>query len=93
MNTGIDEVEKSHMNGIDQISNKIIEQYPKLRTDILRYKQYREKQTRPTGEKNHRISYYSTNIYNKESVLKPAREKTQVTHKRKPMKITADFST
>lgn len=82
------------MNGIDQISNKITEQYPtKLRTGILRYKQYTEKQTRPGGEKTHRISYYNTNIYNKEIVLKPAREKTQVTHKRKPMKITADFST
>lgn len=47
MNTDIDEVEKSHMNGIDQISNKIIKHFPKLRTDILRYKQHTEKQIRP----------------------------------------------
>lgn len=65
MNIGIDEVEKSHMNGIDQISNKIIEHFPKLRTDILRYKQHTEKHIRPE-KKTHRISYYNTNIYNKE---------------------------
>jgi len=32
------------------------------------------------------------NIKHKEQILKPAREKQQITHKRIPIRITADFS-
>lgn len=32
------------------------------------------------------------NIHNKESIIKILREKDQVTHKRKPIRITPDFS-
>jgi hypothetical protein len=35
----------------------------------------------------------TTSIENRERILKPIREKKQITHKGKPIKITADFST
>ena len=38
------------------------------------------------------ILFNLTKIKHKEQILKPAREKQQITHKRIPIRITADFS-
>lgn len=92
---GIDGEEKSQVNGIEQIFNKIIEEnFPKPHTQ--RYKNHRKTHRTPNRQDQKRKSPWhilvkTLNIHNKEGAVKSARGKTQVTFKRKSIRIKADF--
>jgi hypothetical protein len=73
---GIEEGEEEQAKGMCNMFNKITENFPN-----------RLDQNRMTPQ--HIIK---TSIETRERVLKAVREKTQITYKGKPIKITADFS-
>jgi hypothetical protein len=94
---GVEEGEDKQTKGIDNIYNRIIvENFPNLKKErvILVHEAYRtsncqnEKRNTPRD-----IIIKTLSTQNKESILKAAKEKRQVTNKGKPIRITANFST
>jgi hypothetical protein len=48
---------------------------------------------RTEKENSHHIINKTLNVQNKERILKASREKSKVTYKDRPIRITSDFST
>jgi hypothetical protein len=84
------------MEYIWNIFNKIItENFPNLEKDLSI--QLQEASRAPNRLDQNRTSLWhiiikTSSTENRESILKPVREKKQITYKGKPIKITADFS-
>jgi hypothetical protein len=94
---GIEEGEEVQTKGIHNIFNKIItENFPNLeKTMSIQVEEasrtpHRLDQNRTTPR---HIIIKTTSTEARERILKAVREKKQITHKGKPIKITADFST
>jgi hypothetical protein len=94
---GIEEGEELQAKGMHNILNKIItESFPNLEKDIPIQMQeasrtpYRPDQNRTTPQY---IIIKTISSETRERILKAVREKKQIIHKGKPIKITADFST
>ena len=86
---------KKKKKGNEKILEIIVENFPKMGKEIAT--QAQETQRAPNritqGETPPRhILIKLTKIKHKEQILKAAREKQQVTHKRTPIRITADLS-
>jgi hypothetical protein len=93
---GIEEGEEVQAKGMCNIFNKIIiENFPNLEKTMPI--QVQEASRTPNRLDQNRtalqhIIIKATSTENRERILKAVREKTQITHKGKPIKITADFS-
>jgi hypothetical protein len=89
--------EKVQIRGIHSTFNKIItENFPNL--EKVMPIQVEEASTTPNKLDQNRTSLQhiiikTTSTGNRERILKTVRKKKQITHKGKPIKITADFST
>ena len=73
----------------------IVENFPKMGKDIITQVQETQRvpnRTNPRRNTPRHILIKLTKIKHKEQILKTAREKQQITHKRTPIRITADLS-
>ena len=87
-----DDKKKGHEKILEEI---IVENFPKMGKEIIT--QVQETQRVPNRRNPRRntprhILIKLTKIKHKEQILKPAREKQQITHKGIPIRITADLS-
>lgn len=93
--TGLEEREESHLKGLENISNNIIEEnVPNLKKKMpLKVQEaYRTKSRLAQRRKSLcQIIIKTLNIQNKERMLKAAREKSHIIYTGKPIKITPDF--
>ena len=93
---GIEESEDSPLKGPVNIFNKIIkENFPNLKKEIPMNRQEAYRTPNRLDQKrnsSHHIIIKTPNALNKERILKAVREKGQVTHKGRPIRITPDFS-
>jgi hypothetical protein len=93
---GIEESEDSQLKGPVNIFNKIIEEnFPNLKKEVPMNRQ--EAYRIPivwTRKRNssHHIIMKTSNVRNKERILKAVRGKGQVTYKGRPIRITLDLS-
>jgi hypothetical protein len=94
---GIEEGEEVQAKGMCNIFNKIItENFLNLDKDIPIQMQEASRTPNRLGQNRTapwHIIIKTTSSETRERILKPVREKKQVTYKGKPIKITADFST
>jgi hypothetical protein len=93
---GLDEGEEMEVKGINNKFNKIItENLPHL--EKVSPMQVQEAIRTPNKLDQKRTSPWhiikTTSMENRERILKSVRKKEQITHKGKPIKMTADFST
>jgi DNA repair exonuclease SbcCD ATPase subunit len=93
---GVDENEDFQLKGSANILNKIIEEnFPNLKNDMPMNIQEAYRTPNRLDQKRNssgHIIIRTTNALNKERILKAVREKGQVTHKGRPIRITPDFS-
>jgi hypothetical protein len=93
---GVDEDEDFQLKGPANIFNRIIEEnIPYLKKEMPTYIQEAFRTSNKLDQKRNsswHIIIRTTNALNKEKILKAAREKSQVTYKGRPIKITPDFS-
>jgi hypothetical protein len=98
---GIEEGEEIQTKGIDNLFNNIVsENFPNVEKErdiqvqeVYRMPNQQNRQKTTTKKTPPEILIIKTlNMQNKERILKAEKEKRQVTHKGKPIKIT-DFST
>jgi hypothetical protein len=93
---GIEEGEEVQAKGMRNIFNKIVtENFPNLEKDVpIQIQEASRTPNRP--DKNRTTSRHiiikTTSSEARERISKAVREKKQVTHKGKPIKITANFS-
>lgn len=59
---------------------------------LHRYKKHTKHQKGPKGNYPQHIVAETTNVQDKENMMKDSRGKLQITHKRKPLKKTAEHS-
>ena len=74
----------------------IVENFPKMGKEIITQVQENQRvpnRINPRRNTPRHILIKLTKIKHEEQILKAAREKQQVTHKRIPIRITADLST
>jgi hypothetical protein len=94
---GIEESKDSQLKGPVNIFNKIIEEnFPKLKKEVpINIQEAYRTSNRLNQKRNssHHIISKTPNAQNKERVLKAVREKSQVTYKVRPIRITPDVST
>ena len=82
---------KDHEKILEEI---IVENFPKMGTDITQVQETQRVPNRINPRRNtprHTVIKL-TKIEHKEQILKAAREKQQITHKGIPIRITADLS-
>ena len=73
----------------------ILENFPQMGKEIITQAQETQrvpKRINPRQNTRRQILIKLTKIKHKEQILKPAREKQQITHKGIPIRITADLS-
>ena len=83
---------KDHEKILEEI---MVENFPKMGKEIITQVQETQRvpnRINPWQNTSRHILIKLTKIKHKEQILKTAREKQQITHKRIPMKITADLS-
>ena len=83
---------KGHEKILEEI---IVENFPKMGKEIVTQVQETQRvpnRTNPRQNTPKHILIKLTKIKHKEQILKAAREKQQITHKRIPIRITADLS-
>jgi hypothetical protein len=94
---GIEEGKEVQAKGIHNIFKKIIQKISQIYGKLcpFRYRKAPRHQTDLTKIKlpHDIVSIKKKCTENKERILKTVREKKQITHKGKPIKITTDFST
>jgi hypothetical protein len=95
--TGIEEEEEVQAKGMCNIFNKIItENFPNLEKPIpIQMQEASRTPNRPDQNRTtpRHIIIKTTSSETRERILNVVREKTQITYKGKPIKITAHFST
>jgi len=88
--------EEDKKKGHDKILEEIIvENFPKMGREIVTQVQETQRvpnRINPRRNTPRHILIKLTKIKHKEQILKAAREKQQITHKRTPIRITADLS-
>jgi hypothetical protein len=93
---GIEEGEEVQAKGMHNIFNKIVtENFPNRGKSIpIQTQEASRTQNRPDQNRSTpwHIITKTTNTETRERILKAVRQKTQITYKAKPIKITADFS-
>ena len=93
---GIPEGEKRE-KGLENISEEVIaENFPNTGKEIVKHIQEAQKSARQDKPKEDTLRYIIielTKIKNKDKLLKATREKRQITYKRQPIRLSADFST
>jgi hypothetical protein len=92
---GVDENEDFQLKGPGNIFNKIIEEnFPNLKKEMPMNKQAYRTPNRLDQKRNSspHIIIRTTNALNKDRILKAVREKSQVTYKGRPIRITPHFS-
>jgi hypothetical protein len=93
---GIEESEDSQLKGPVNIFNKIIEEnFPNLKKEMpINIQEAYRTPNRLDQKRNssHHIIVKTPNGQNQEIILKPVREKSQVTYKGRSIRITPDFS-
>ena len=85
--------QKGHEKILEEI---IVENFPKMGEEIATQVQETQRvpnRINPRQNTQRHILIKLTKIKHKEQILKAAREKQQITHKRIPIRITADLST
>jgi hypothetical protein len=94
---GTEEGEEVQVKGMRNIVNKIItENFPNLEKSIrIQMQEASRTPNRPDQNRTtpRHIIIKTTSTETRERILKPVRDKKQITYKGKPIKITADFST
>ena len=83
---------KDHEKILEEI---IVENFPKMGKEIITQVQETQRvpnRINPRQNTHRHILIKLTKIKQKEQILKAAREKQQITHKRIPIRITADLS-
>jgi hypothetical protein len=93
---GIKEGEQVQAKGMCNTFNQIItENFPNLEKTMPIQVQEASRTPKTPDQKRTTPQYIikKTSTENKERILKSVREKTQITYKDKPIKITSDFST
>ena len=79
----------------EKILDIIVENFPKMGKEIITQAQETQRvpnRINPRQNTPRHILIILTKIKHKEQILKAAREKQQITHKRFPIRITADLS-
>ena len=93
---GVEESEDLQLKGPANIFNKIMEEnFPNLKRELpMNIQEAYRTPNRLDLSRNtsHHIIIKTPNALNKERILKAVREKGQVTYKRRPIRITQDFS-
>jgi len=93
---GIEESEDSQLKGLVNIFNKIIEEnFPNLKKEMpINIQEAYRTPNRLNQKRNSscHIIVKTPNAQNKERILKAGMEKSQVTYKGRPIRITPDFS-
>jgi hypothetical protein len=93
---GIDENEDFQLKGPENIFNKIIvENFPTLKKEMPINIQETYRTPNRMGQKRNSSLHTimgTTNVLNKDKILKAVRGKGQVTYKGRPIRITPDFS-
>jgi hypothetical protein len=92
---GVDENESFQLKGPANIFNKIIEEnFPNLKKEMpMNIQEVYKTPNRLNQKRNssQHILIRTTNALNKGRILKPVREKDQVTYKGRPIRITPDW--